>query len=159
MSHVTSFLFSCACMHAYVFVCVCVCVCVRVCVCVPKWRVRIEMRACELDATEIATPPKSIKSRNSNSLVLIQIKPKSSIGVCLYESLRMRVSKDHREACVCCALVCVYMCIDTCCALMMFKHTYKQGWRRCVRRLIFIVHFPQKIPIISGSLAERDLQL
>jgi len=30
------------------------------------------------DSTEIATPPRSTKSRNSNSSVQVQIKPKSS---------------------------------------------------------------------------------
>jgi len=33
------------------------------------------------------------------------------------------------------------------------------GWRRCIGCLISIAHFLQKSPIISGSFAERDLQL
>ena len=33
------------------------------------------------------------------------------------------------------------------------------GWRRCIRCLILIRHFPQKSHILSGSFAKRDLQL
>ena len=33
------------------------------------------------------------------------------------------------------------------------------GWRRVIGCLIFILHFPQMSPMISGSFARIDLQL
>jgi len=40
--------------------------------------------------------------------------------------------------------------------IVYFRHT---GWRRPIGCLIFVGHFPQKSPSISGSLAKNDLQL
>ena len=40
-----------------------------------------------------------------------------------------------------------------------FQRVNVQGGERPVSRLIFIGHFPHKSPIMSGSFAERDLQL
>jgi len=39
------------------------------------------------------------------------------------------------------------------------SHSSCTGWQRCEGCLIFRGHFPQNSPMISGSFAERDLQL
>jgi len=42
--------------------------------------------------------------------------------------------------------------------LCIFDDMYT-GWQRPIGCLIFICHFPQKSPVVSGSFAENNLQL
>jgi len=62
---------------------------------------------------------------------------------------------------ICChlyAYVCKYVFryILFCIELPEMRAT---GWRRIIGCLIFIVHFPQKSPVISESSAGNDLRL
>jgi len=52
--------------------------------------------------------------------------------------------------------VCVSVSFSVCVSITGIAPT---GWRRIMGCLIFIGHFPQKSPIVSGSFAKNDQQL
>jgi len=77
---------------------------------------------------------------------------------------------------VCLCIVCLYICAFLIAQTIVRKHLrydlynvnaqkivrrhlYDTGWRRPAGCLIFLCHFPQKSPIISGSFAKNDVQL
>ena len=64
----------------------------------------------------------------------------------------------------CCSVLHVANCALSCLIQHVhyhdsFSHVASTGWRRVIVCLIFIGHFLQKSPVISGSCAENYLQL
>jgi len=58
---------------------------------------------------------------------------------------------------VCCSVLRYVECVAVCCSKMA-RYMFTER-RRCTGYLICMGHFLQKSPIISGSFAEKDLQL
>jgi len=82
---------------------------------------------------------------------------RSLLKKCLVDCVAVRYIVLQCVAMCCIVLQCVAMCYIV--LTQGLQPQIATGWQRCIGCLLFICHFPQKSPTISGSFAERDLLL
>jgi len=136
---------ACVCVYVCVYVCMCVCMCMRICkensrsscdssfpLCVCHPWVSVCFGHCSVivrmtESIEIATPPKSTKSRNPNFSVQNQIKPRSQLSFWILVnfgegafSVETVIYTSSSTPCVCIVRACACMCVCVCVFLSAF---------------------------------------
>jgi len=134
---------------------VCVCMCACVCVCVRKY-------VCMLVFTFQIPSPQHTRDA-SQWCVCVCVRVCACVCVCVQMYVCICVcgfphSKYNCKYSRLLGFVCVSVSVNFYLCLLLPVSASATGWRRPIGCLIFIGHFLQKRPMISGSFAERDLQ-